>query len=507
MKELSQEIIKGIDSSPVYDLAIKTPLEKAKALSFRLKNEILFKREDLQPVFSFKLRGAYQKMKSLSPSERLKGVIAVSAGNHAQGVALGARELGIRATIVMPVTTPEIKVNAVRAYGAQTILHGDSYDDALVHCRDIMKEEDQVFIHPYDDPQVIAGQGTIAKEIIDQAGPEVDAVFVAVGGGGLLAGILTYLKEKLPRTKVIAVESEDSACLQAALEEGERVTLESVGIFADGVAVKQIGELPFELVKDRIDQVITVTTDQICSAIRDVYEENRTIQEPAGALGVAGLKKYLESNQQTGKRFVTVNCGANMNFDRLQHIAERTEIGDRREVLLSVQIPEKPGSFRKFCEQIGHLTVTEFNYRFAGSSHAQLFVGIGLSADGTSRKELIGQLEKDGYLIDDLSDNDLAKIHLRHMVGGRTPGKMENERLFRFQFPERPRALLEFLQRMDPTWNISLFHYRNHGSAYGRVLVGMQVPKEDKEEFEGFLRNLGYRSFEETGNVAYSRFL
>ena len=330
MKELSQEIITGIDSSPVYDLAIKTPLEKAKALSLRLKNEILFKREDLQPVFSFKLRGAYQKMKSLSPSERLKGVIAVSAGNHAQGVALGALELGIRATIVMPVTTPEIKVNAVRTYGAQTILHGDSYDDALGHCRDIMKKEELVFIHPYDDLQVIAGQGTIAKEIIEQAGPELDAVFVAVGGGGLLAGILTYLKDMHPKIKVIAVESEDSACLQAALEEGGRVTLESVGIFADGVAVKQIGELPFELVKDRIDQVITVTTDQICSAIRDVYEENRTIQEPAGALGVAGLKKYLESNQQTGKRFVTVNCGANMNFDRLQHIAERTEIGDRR---------------------------------------------------------------------------------------------------------------------------------------------------------------------------------
>jgi threonine dehydratase len=508
MNDVKEEILKGIESTSIYELAITTPLEPAPTLSRRLNNEIFFKREDLQPVFSFKIRGAFHKMTLLSTEQRKRGVITASAGNHAQGVALGAQKLGIIAVIVMPVTTPEIKVNAVKALGAKVVLHGDSYDDALERALQLRDQKSYEFIHPFDDPEVIAGQGTIAKEIIAQIGGDpIDALFVAVGGGGLLAGILTYIKELHPHIKVVGVESEESACLYAALKAGKRVCLDSVGIFADGVAVKQIGKLPFELIKDEVDEVITASIDEICSAIKDIYEENRTIQEPAGALGVAGMKKYIESHGIKNQRFVVVNCGANMNFDRLQHIAERTEIGANREMLLSAQIPEVPGAFRKFCESLGDLMITEFNYRYADITNAQVFVGIGLQNEGLNRVELIQHLTRSGYLVDDMSDNDAAKLHVRHMVGGRVSTKIKNERLYRFQFPERPGALLQFLKHMNPAWNISLFHYRNHGSAYGRVLVGIQVAEEDMISFQEFLEKTGYRYFDETDNVAYKSFL
>lgn len=507
MNDLKRHILNGIESSDIYELAICSPIERADGLSARLANEIYFKREDLQPVFSFKLRGAYHKLNLLSDNQKKQGVITASAGNHAQGVALGAKKLGIKSLIVMPVTTPEIKVNAVKIQGAEVILHGDSYDDALKLSHKLAKQDGYVFIHPFDDAEVIAGQGTIAKEIISQLGDTIDAIFVAVGGGGLLAGILTYIKSLHPKIKVIGIESEESACLSAAMKAGKRVILDSVGIFADGVAVKQVGKLPFELIKEKVDEVITVSIDEICAAIKDIYDENRTIQEPAGALGVAGLKKYLQSHTIENKRFVVVNCGANMNFDRLQHIAERTEIGANREMLLSVEIPETPGSFLQFCKSLGNLMVTEFNYRYAKVKNAQVFVGVGLPQGGSNRTELIKRLESRGYAVEDMSDNDAAKLHVRHMVGGRGSSVVENERLYRFQFPERPGALLEFLMHMDPIWNISLFHYRNHGSAFGRVLVGMQVPEQGMELFRSFLVNTGYDYFDETDNVAYQRFL
>ncbi len=507
MSKLKKEILKGIESTEIYKLAICSPIEKADALSTRLKNEIFFKREDLQPVFSFKIRGAFHKLNLLTADQRQKGVITASAGNHAQGVALGGKELGIKTRIVMPVTTPEIKVNAVQGLGAEVVLHGDSYDEAFQNALKMGEEKGYVFIHPFDDSEVIAGQGTIGKEIISQMGDSIDAIFVAVGGGGLLAGILTYIKDLHPKIKIIGVESEESACLKVAMKAGKPEILDSVGIFADGVAVKQIGKLPFELIKDQVDDVITVSIDEICAAIKDIYDENRTIQEPAGALGVAGLKKYLQSNPIQNQRIVVVNCGANMNFDRLQHIAERTEIGANREMLLSVEIPEAPGSFRNFCESLGNLMVTEFNYRYANVQNAQVFVGVGLRKGGSDRTELIDRLTSRGYLVEDMSDNDTAKLHVRHMVGGRVSRGIENERLYRFQFPERPGALLEFLRHMNPVWNISLFHYRNHGSAYGRVLVGIQVPKKDMVLFQNFLVKTGYDYFDETDNVAYRRFL
>ena len=507
MSNLKRYILSGIESADIYQLAVCSPIERADGLSVRLKNEIFFKREDLQPFFSFKLRGAFHKLNLLSAKQRQQGLITASAGNHAQGVALSSKELGIKAIIVMPVTTPEIKVHAVRTLGAEVVLHGDSYDKALELSLELAEQEGYEFIHPFDDPDVIAGQGTIAKEIISQMGDTIDAIFVAVGGGGLLAGILTYIKELHPEIKVIGIESEESSCLKAAMKAGKRVVLDSVGIFADGVAVKQIGKLPFELIKDVVDEVITVSIDEICAAIKDIYDENRTIQEPAGALGVAGMKKYLQSKQLENKKFVVVNCGANMNFDRLQHIAERTEIGAKREMLLSVEIAEAPGAFLRFCESLGNLMVTEFNYRYANVENAQVFVGVGLPYGKPNRTEIIDRIANRGYEVQDMSDNDVAKLHVRHMVGGRVSSKIKNERLYRFQFPERPRALLDFLKHMDPTWNISLFHYRNHGSAYGRVLVGMQVPEGDRASFESFLVKTGYDYFDETENVAYKRFL
>jgi len=507
LSDLKRDILNGIETTSIYELAVCSPIECADSLSARLKNKIFFKREDLQPVFSFKIRGAFHKLNLLSANQRQKGVITASAGNHAQGVALGSRELGIKALIIMPVTTPEIKVQAVKTLGAEVVLHGDNYDDALKLSLRLAEEEGYEFIHPFDDPDVIAGQGTIAKEIISQMGDTIEAIFVAVGGGGLLAGIVTYIKELYPKIKVIGIESEESSCLKAAMKAGKRVVLDSVGIFADGVAVKQIGKLPFELIKDQVDEVITVSIDEICAAIKDIYDENRTIQEPAGALGVAGMKKYLQSNPVENKKFVVVNCGANMNFDRLQHIAERTEIGAKREMLLSVGIPEVPGAFLRFCESLGNLMVTEFNYRYANVENAQVFVGVGFPHCETNRSELLDQLVRRGYVVEDMSDNDVAKLHVRHMVGGRVSSQIENERLYRFQFPERPGALVDFLKHMDPMWNISLFHYRNHGSAYGRVLVGMQVPEGDRALFESFLVKTGYDYFDETENVAYKRFL
>ena len=503
--DIRKEILKGIESSKIYELARRTPLEKAPRLSLHLNNKIFFKREDLQPVFSFKLRGAFHKIKLLSREQKKRGVIAASAGNHAQGVALGAQKLGILSVIVMPVTTPEIKVEAVKALGAEVVLYGDNYHDALEYSLKLKEKKGYTFIHPFDDPEVIAGQGTIGKEIIDEMGSSIDAIFVAVGGGGLLAGILTYIKEYHPNIKIIGVESEESACLKAAIEAGKRVTLDTVGIFADGVAVKQIGKIPFDLVNKKVDEVITVSVDEICAAIKAIYQENRTIQEPAGALGVAGMKKYVELKNFQEKCFVVVNCGANMNFDRLQHIAERTEIGANREMLLSVQIPETPGSFLEFCQSLGNVMITEFNYRYSDPQRAQIFVGIGLQKS-FGRNLLIDQLTSKGYLVDNISNNDVAKLHVRHMVGGKSPKNIKNEKIYRFQFPERPRALLDFLTKMSPSWDISLFHYRNHGSAYGRVLLGIQVSLQEEHLFENFLKTIDYDYFDETGNIACKRF-
>lgn len=504
--EIKREILEGIQTTKIYELAKRTPLDEAPILSRHLRNKIFFKREDLQPVFSFKLRGAFHKITLLSKNQKERGVIAASAGNHAQGVALGAQKLGISSVIVMPITTPEIKVEAVKNLGAKVVLHGDSYDESLEHSLKLKEEKGYTFIHPFDDSEVIAGQGTIGKEIIDEMGNSIDAVFVAVGGGGLLAGILTYIKEYYPNIKVIAVESEESACLTAAMHTGKRVTLDTVGIFADGVAVKKIGKIPFELVKEKVDEVISVSVDEICTAIKTIYEENRTIQEPAGALGVAGLKKYVGLHKVQGQRFVVVNCGANMNFDRLQHVAERTEIGANREMLLSVQIPETTGSFLKFCQSLGNVMITEFNYRYSDSKVAQVFVGIGLK-QSNNQNYIIKSLTDNGYKVDNISNNDLAKLHIRHMVGGKPPSTIKNEKLYRFQFPERPRALLDFLTKMNPSWDISLFHYRNHGSAYGRVLAGIQVSTNEEALFDQFLKSMGYDYFDETDNIVCRRFL
>ena len=503
---VTSEILKGITSSTIYELAKRTPLEAAPIISRYLNNKVFFKREDLQPVFSFKLRGAFHKIKLLSREQKKKGVIAASAGNHAQGVAMGAQKLGILSVIVMPVTTPEIKVEAVKTLGAKVILYGDNYDDALEHSLKLKEEKGYAFIHPFDDLEVIAGQGTIGKEIIDEMGSSIDAIFVAVGGGGLLAGILTYVKEYHPNIKVIGVESEESACLKAAIDAGERITLDTVGIFADGVAVKKVGKIPFELINKKVDEVITVSVDEICAAIKTIYQENRTIQEPAGALGVAGMKKYVASKQLRGKRFVVVNCGANMNFDRLQHVAERTEIGANREMLLSVQIPETPGSFLKFCQLLGNVMITEFNYRYSDPKRAQVFVGIRWQ-ESLDRDLLIEKLTNNGYLVDNISNNDVAKLHVRHMVGGKLLTTVKNEKIYRFQFPERPRALLDFLTQMNPSWDISLFHYRNHGSAYGRVLLGILVSKQEEDLFKKFLETMAYDYFDETDNIVCKRFL
>jgi threonine dehydratase len=497
--------VQKIQDAEIYDLAIKTPIDEAPLLSQRLNNRVLLKREDLQPVFSFKLRGAYNKLLNLSKQQLDTGVVAASAGNHAQGLALASKKLGISATIVMPRTTPRIKVDAVRSRGAEVVLVGDSYDEAAAHATELVKAKGLTYIHPFDDPDVIAGQGTIGKEILDQLPDQLDAIFIAVGGGGLCAGIAAYVKQLRPEIKIIAVESDDAACLDAAIKAGERVTLDQVGIFADGTAVAQIGEETFRLLKDLVDEVITVTTDEICAAIKDVYNDTRAICEPSGALGTAGLKKYVEKHGVENKTLLSVQCGANIDFDRLRYISERTQIGEKREAVLAVTIDEKPGSFQTFCSTLGRHGISEFNYRYNDEKLAHIFVGVRVNGD-TDRHDLVAELKAKGYQLSDLTDNEMAKLHIRHMVGGRAV-EVAEEQVFRFEFPERPGALLNFLAQLGGRFNISMFHYRNHGSAFGRVLVGLQVKQQDRSELKEFLDNLGYRYADETDNPAYQFFL
>ncbi len=495
-----------IDEAKVYDVASETPLELARNLSARLGNRIFMKREDLQPVFSFKLRGAYNKLATL-PQEALDaGVICSSAGNHAQGVALAAQRKDVRAVIIMPNTTPTIKIDAVRALGGDVILHGDTYDDAYAHARQLEQEQGLTFIHPFDDPAVIAGQGTIGRELLGQLEEDVQAVFVPIGGGGLIAGIAAYVKGKRPDIKIIGVQPEDSAAMKESLAAGELITLDHAGIFADGVAVRRVGDETFRLCQQLVDEIITVDTDQICAGIRDVFEDTRSIVEPAGALAIAGAKKYIAASNIRDQAFVVINCGANVNFDRLRHIAERAAVGEQREMLLGVEIPEEPGSFRKFCEAIGRRGITEFNYRYSDSRKAHIFVGVELRHGADEHAELIENLTRLGFPLADLSDNEMAKLHVRHMVGG-SAAKVENERIFRFEFPERPGALLDFLKAIGTDWNISLFHYRNHGSDYGRILAGIQVPDQESDELEAHLADLGYTYSEESDNPAYTMFL
>jgi threonine dehydratase len=500
------DYIRRIREAAVYDVAIRSPLEFARGLSARLGNRVWLKREDLQPVFSFKLRGAYNKLASMSDAELANGVICSSAGNHAQGVALAGKKRGVRAVIVMPVTTPSIKVDAVRALGGEVILHGDSYDEAQIYARQLEKEQNLLFIHPFDDPDVIAGQGTIAAEILDQASENIDAIFVPVGGGGLIAGIAVYAKSVSPGIRIIGVEPEDSAAMRDALAAGEPVTLDHVGIFADGVAVRRVGDETFRLCQQYVDEIVTVDTDQICAGIRDIFEDTRSIVEPSGGLTVAGVKKYVAEHGVTGQTLVTINCGANVNFDRLRHIAERAAVGEQTEMLLAAEIPEEPGSFRRFCETIGRRGVTEFNYRYSDASKAHIFVGVQLTSGMAERREILATLREAGYPVVDLSDDEMAKVHVRHMVGGRAQG-VQNERLFRFEFPERPGALLDFLNAIGTDWNISLFHYRNHGSDYGRILAGIDVAEDGTAELEAHLAELGYPHWEESDNPAYAMFL
>lgn len=507
---MPQSYIKRILDARVYDVATETPIDKAPLLSDRLGNQVLLKREDLQPVFSFKLRGAYNRMCRLSDEEKQKGVVTASAGNHAQGVALSAAKMGIKATIVMPRTTPQIKVNAVKNRGGREVkivLHGDTYDEASRYARQLVEEQGLAYIHPYDDPDVIAGQGTIAMEILRQHTGPLEAIFVPVGGGGLCAGVAAYIKYVRPDIKVIAVEPEDAACLAAAMEKNRRVILPSVGIFADGVAVAQIGEETFRVLRKTIDGVITVSTDEICAAIKDIFEDTRSIAEPAGALALAGLKKYVETNKILNKTLLAIDSGANTNFDRLRYISERTEIGEKREAVLAVTIPEKPGSFKTFCKAIGKRNITEFNYRFADDRDAHIFVGMQIAPDANDLPDLLEQLRGKGYPVADMTDNEMAKLHVRHMVGGHRPKAVNDEIVLRFEFPERPGALLQFLTVLGDRWNISMFHYRNHGAAFGRVLVGMQVPVKERKELESYLKELNYAYKEETGNEAYQLFL
>lgn len=494
-----------IENSHVYDLAKKTPLQLQANLSARIDNRVLLKREDMQPVFSFKIRGAYNKMASL-PAEVLKrGVITASAGNHAQGVAMSAKKLGCRAVVVMPTTTPAIKINAVRGYGAEVVLFGDSYSDSYVKALELEKTEKLTFVHPYDDPDVIAGQGTIALEILAQNPQPIEAIFCCVGGGGLLAGVAAYIKAVRPEIKVIGVEAKDAEAMTESLIKGERVILEQVGLFADGAAVKQVGEHTFKICQQYVDEMIVVDNDAICAAIKDVFEDTRSILEPAGALAAAGLKAYAQREKLHGKTLVAVASGANINFDRLRFVAERAELGEQREAVFAVTIPEKPGAFKAFCNLLGNRNITEFNYRYADPKMAHIFVGVAI-ADPAESAKLVADLQAEGLPALDLTDNEVAKLHLRHLVGGHAP-QAENEVVYRFEFPEKPGALMKFLETMGHDWNISLFHYRNHGADFGRVLVGMQVPPEDKGEFKIFLSNLGYPYWDETQNPAYKLFL
>ncbi len=501
-----QDYLERILKARVYDVAIETPLELAPNLSSRFGNAVLLKREDMQSVFSFKVRGAYNKMAHLPQTALKRGVIAASAGNHAQGVALAAQKLGCTATIVMPVTTPQIKVDAVRKRGAKVILHGDSYDEAHAYARKLERAQRLTFVHPYDDPDVIAGQGTIGMEILRQHTGPIHAIFVAIGGGGLIAGIAAYVKRLRPEVKVIGVEPEDADAMHRSLKAGRRVKLDHVGLFADGVAVKQVGVETFRLARKLVDEVILVGTDATCAAIKDVFEDTRAILEPAGALAIAGAKAYVERTGIRDKTLVAVASGANMNFDRLRFVAEEAELGEAREAIIAVTIPERPGSFKMFCALLGPRNITEFNYRYADPREAQVFVGLQVR-DRRETETIVRALRKAGFNTLDFTDNELAKLHVRHLVGGHAPGGVEDEILYRFEFPERPGALMKFLNAMSRGWNISLFHYRNHGADYGRVLVGMQVPAQDTRKFEAFLEGLGYPYHDESRNPAFRLFL
>ncbi|WP_275023168.1 threonine ammonia-lyase, biosynthetic [Pseudomonas syringae group genomosp. 3] len=571
-----EQYVKKILTSRVYDVAVETPLHGARQLSERLGNQVLLKREDLQPVFSFKIRGAYNKLAQLTAEEAARGVVTASAGNHAQGLALAAKELGILATIVMPRTTPEIKVEGVRSRGATVVLHGDSFPEAklaqltaeeaargvvtasagnhaqglalaakelgilativmprttpeikvegvrsrgatvvlhgdsfpeaLAYSLKLVEQQGFVYIHPYDDPDTIAGQGTVAMEILRQQPGKLDAIFVPVGGGGLIAGIAAYVKYLRPEIKVIGVEPDDSNCLQAAMAAGERVVLSQVGLFADGVAVAQIGYHTFEVCRHYVDEVITVSTDEICAAIKDIYDDTRSITEPAGALGVAGIKKYVEQRGVTGQTLVAIDSGANVNFDRLRHVAERAELGEGREAIIAVTIPEQPGSFKAFCEAIGKRQITEFNYRYHTDREAHIFVGVQTHPENDPRSALVASLTGQGFPVLDLTDNELAKLHIRHMVGGHAE-RVNDEVVLRFEFPERPGALFNFLNRLGGRWTISMFHYRNHGAADGRVVAGLVVPEEERHLVGAALDEIGYRYWDESENPAYRLFL
>ena len=502
---MQSDYLERILKARVYDVAKETPLEFAPNLSARFDNQILLKREDMQSVFSFKLRGAYNKMAQLPPALLAQGVIAASAGNHAQGVALSARELGTTAIIVMPVTTPQVKVNAVKMRGGEVILHGDTYDDAYAYARQLETEKNLTFIHPFDDPDVIAGQGTIAMEILRQYQKPIHAIFVAIGGGGLISGIAAYVKRLRPEIKIIGVEPVDSDAMSRSLQAGHRVRLEQVGLFADGVAVRQVGEETFRLCQQYVDEILLVDTDNTCAAIKDVFEDTRSILEPAGALAIAGAKAYIEREGISGETLVAIACGANMNFDRLRFVAERAELGESREAIFAVTIPEQAGSLRKFCELLGSRNLTEFSYRIADQAIAHIFIGVQIVNRADASQLAITFAENDFTAIE-LTDDELTKLHLRHMVGGRSP-LAHNELLYRFEFPERPGALMKFVGSMSPNWNISLFHYRNNGADYGRIVVGVQVPPDEMENWQVFLSSLGYRYWDESQNPVYKLFL
>jgi threonine dehydratase len=502
---MPSDYLERILTARVYDVAQETPLEEATNLSARLHNRLLLKREDVQSVFSFKLRGAYNKMAQLPPEQLAQGVIASSAGNHAQGVALGAKRLGTRAIIVMPTTTPLVKVNAVKARGGEVVLHGETYDDAYGYARQLEAEKGLTFVHPFDDPDVIAGQGTIGMEILRQHQQPIHAIFVAIGGGGLISGIAAYIKRLRPNIKIIGVEPVDADAMHQSLQKGERVRLEQVGLFADGVAVRQVGEETFRLCQQYVDDIILVGTDDTCAAIKDVFEDTRSILEPAGALAIAGAKAYVEQTGITDQTLVAVACGANMNFDRLRFVAERAELGEQREAIFAVTIPETPGSLKAFCECLGKRSLTEFNYRIADNHEAHIFVGLQVQ-DRADAMAMAKRFEAKGLTTLDLSDDELTKLHLRHMVGGKSP-LAHDELIYRFEFPERPGALMKFVNSMSPDWNISLFHYRNNGSDYGRIVTGIQVPPHEMAEWQTFLDNLGYRYWDENQNPAYKLFL
>ena len=499
------DYLQKILTARVYDVAVETPLEVAKNLSERLHNQVLLKREDTQSVFSFKLRGAYNKMAHLSPAQLKRGVICASAGNHAQGVALAARRMDCKAMIVMPVTTPQLKVDAVRSHGGEVVLFGDSYSDAHVHALELEKRHGLTFVHPFDDPDVIAGQGTIAMEILRQHQAPIDAIFVPIGGGGLISGVAAYIKSVRPEIRVIGVQMNDSDAMLRSVRAGKRVQLPDVGLFAEGTAVKLVGEETFRLARELVDDYVVVDTDAACAAIKDVFQDTRSILEPSGALGVAAIKQYAETHRCKGKTFVAITCGANMNFDRLRFVAERAEVGEEREALFAVTIPEERGSFRRFCELIGPRAVTEFNYRISDANEAHVFVGLSTTKRAESA-ELTRHFTRHGFATLDLTHDELAKEHVRHMVGGRS-ALAQDERLYRFVFPERPGALMRFLSSMHPGWNISLFHYRNQGADYGRILVGIQVPRGDKKQFRAFLEGLAYPCEDETDNPGYRLFL